>query len=292
MISIIVCSVDRDKLALLEASIAATIGVVYEVVVVDNRVDNHSLARAYNLGAQVAKYPYLCFVHEDITFDTHSWGGVIVDQLRMPTTGVIGFAGSVGKTREITGWNISECYSRMNFCERADGRSKLFVRNPLGAQFSEVITLDGLALMVRRDVWAEVRFDDVTFSGFHLYDLDFSTAVVAAGYRNYVCHSVMVTHYSRGSFSRVWYDWSVVYHRKWSDTLPLYVSALSDSVVGMNEKLAQRSITYMLLKRRILSADEVLVRIRRCYYNFPFHFRPISLYLHYLRVRSRLPKRP
>lgn len=46
-------------------------------------------------------------------------------------------------------------------------------------------------------------FDEVLFSGFHLYDLDFSMQV-AQNYNNYVCHTIKIKHFSGGSYTREW----------------------------------------------------------------------------------------
>ncbi|MEG2865326.1 MAG: glycosyltransferase, partial [Mucinivorans sp.] len=79
MISIIVCSVSPDKLSKLKANVEATIGVEYEFVVVDNREGKYSICQAYNIGAQRAKYPYLCFAHEDISFVVkYHWGELMM----------------------------------------------------------------------------------------------------------------------------------------------------------------------------------------------------------------------
>ena len=65
MLSVIVCSVNPDRLRSLKANIAATIGAgaEYEVIGIDNREDSSPLARVYNAGAEKARYPPLLFIH-------------------------------------------------------------------------------------------------------------------------------------------------------------------------------------------------------------------------------------
>lgn len=76
MISIIICSRNKNIDSELEQNILDTIGnIVYEVINIDNSTNNYSIFQAYNKGTQIAKYPYLCFMHEDILFHTADWGG-------------------------------------------------------------------------------------------------------------------------------------------------------------------------------------------------------------------------
>ena len=61
MVSIIICSVSPLLLEDLKQNIAQTIGVEYEIIAIDNREKHWPIAKAYNYGAQQAKYPYLFF---------------------------------------------------------------------------------------------------------------------------------------------------------------------------------------------------------------------------------------
>ena len=87
-----------------------------------------------------------------------------------------------------------------------------------------MVVLDGMCLFVSRKVWSEIRFDEQKFPGFHLYDLDFSTAVFAAGYVNYVCHTAIVEHFSEGFYTSTWFEATRDYNGKWAEKLPLYVA--------------------------------------------------------------------
>lgn len=275
MISFVVCSISPEKLRALQESVADTIGVDYEFVVVDNRAGAYSICQAYNIGAAQARYPNLCFAHEDIVFRADKgWGAVIEAQLAKPDTGVVGFAGSTGKTRTVSTWVLTAPYRRANFCEVVDGVRQMELANPLGEDFSQVIVLDGLCLFMRQQVWAENNFDSALLDGFHLYDLDISVAV-ARRYKNYVCHRVLVEHHSKGSFNRQWMVYSLKFHEKWRAVLPLYVDA--DAPVDGNERQVLRRMVYFLLKRSLLTPEELGPMVRQCIAYFPF--RPGSYYL-------------
>ena len=94
MISIIICSKHSQISNELEQNIKTTIGnIPYEIIVIDNSKNNHSIFLAYNKGTEVAKYPYLCFMHEDILFHSSEWGEIIISKLQ-DSTGILGVIGS------------------------------------------------------------------------------------------------------------------------------------------------------------------------------------------------------
>ena len=223
MISFIVCSVREDQLGALSENLAATAGVEFELLAHPNREANWGLARVYNHLAGQARYPLLCFLHEDVRFPAPpGWGGELAAfYANHPDAGVVGFAGSLLKTRSPSGWENLAAYTRENVVQHGfpDGARALQV-NPDDEAYSRVTVLDGFALFVRRQVWSANRFDEATCPGFHLYDLDFTTQVAQA-HANYVCHRVLPEHFSVGVPGASWREACERYHRKWEARLPL-----------------------------------------------------------------------
>ena len=75
MLSIIVCSVNPEAAERLQKNIAATVGTVpYEIITFDNRTVGYGICKVYNLCTEKSRYDNLCFVHEDVQFDTIGWG--------------------------------------------------------------------------------------------------------------------------------------------------------------------------------------------------------------------------
>ena len=166
------------------------------------------------------------FLHEDVQFDTIGWGEKIVRKLSEPDCGTIGFAGSRLRAEGLYGIGLAtEGTWRSNYIQHLNGRWYVGTfENPDCSEFSPVVVLDGMCLFVSRKVWSEIRFDEQKFPGFHLYDLDFSTAVFAAGYVNYVCHTAIVEHFSEGFYTSTWFEATRDYNGKWAEKLPLYVA--------------------------------------------------------------------
>lgn len=221
MISVIVCSVSQERLQRLCKNVDETIGVEYEMVAVDNRQLGWPIARVYNEGARRASGRCLLFVHEDVVFHQQDWGRALIGRLASPDCGVIGFAGSKVKLDVYSGWWQNhagwDCCSYIQNGVRCvqGGRLQEGVLS-----FEPVVTLDGFALLVRREVWEEFPFDEDVLKGFHCYDLDFTLAV-GRKYTNYVCGGIAVEHLSSGNLDGRWYETTVQLHdTKWNPCCP------------------------------------------------------------------------
>lgn len=258
MLSIIICSISPERMRQLHQNINDTIGVEYELIVIDNRDKKWPIARAYNEGAEKARYPYLFFVHEDVKFHSKNWGQFLEDKLKEPDCGVIGFAGTKVMLKCYSGW--LQDYSWMVlflYQGLKNGKTEFRVSHSfLGQPFEEVISLDGLGMFVRKEVWSEYPFDEKMLTGFHCYDVDF-TLQIAAGkkYKNYVCTSpkVLIEHFSEGNLNHSWYKDTIKMHKqKWDRLLPIKVDGfILDK--KQEKKLAERCSNSFL--RKILATD-------------------------------------
>lgn len=219
MISFIICSIDPEMVKTLSDNIGTTIGCDYEIIVEDNRESPRGICEAYNEGASKARYPYLCFVHEDVLFDGDNWGGAIEQQLKEKKTGLVGFMGSTYKSKAPSGWNVYSRNNRSHFIQTING-VKRYSSEVTGA-FSPCEVLDGACMFIRKEVWQENPFDTSACPGFHGYDLDMCIQVYSKGYTNYVCGTCWIEHFSEGSFSKDWALTTLYLHQsKWKDTLP------------------------------------------------------------------------
>ncbi|MDM8268481.1 glycosyltransferase [Barnesiella viscericola] len=277
MISMIVCSVDPAKLEKFCENVLMTVGCPCEFVVHDNRETGYGITHVYNLCAAKAKGEYLCFAHEDIFFRTPDWGERIVSLLQRPATGVVGFAGSTAKLAAYSGWGSMKQYTRYNYIQRfRNGSIKYCIANPDKVSASPVIVLDGMCLFMRKEVWAETRFDEATFQGFHLYDLDISMAV-GQKYVNYVTNDVLLEHFSEGSYNQPWLDDTVRFHRKWADRLPFYIEKPNPLVSYFREIKMSFLFIRMLMKKRVGSWDFIELCCREHVRRYYWHITSLKL---------------
>jgi len=80
--------------------------------------------------------------------------------------------------------------------------------------------VDGLFMAANREVLERVRFDEVTFDGFHCYDIDFSFSSHLAGFRVAVAADMPVLHASAGNFDPAWETLRGTIHAKHAASIP------------------------------------------------------------------------
>jgi hypothetical protein len=198
MVSVIICSRSSNLLNAVTENIAATIGVPFEVISIDNRQGTYGICEAYNTGAAKSQFDTLCFMHEDVKLFTPGWGKKVQEILADTNIGVLGVAG--GKLNP--------------------GQSPLHVNtNPRNERISDVVALDGVWLCCPKKVWQNHPFDAQTFKEFHFYDVDF-TMQIAQRYRACVTYDIHIEHFSHGSINSSWARNAIRFSEKWKSKLP------------------------------------------------------------------------
>lgn len=277
MVSVIICSVSEEKRERVRENISRTIGVEHEFIIHDNTKDNRlGICQAYNLCASKAKYDCLCFVHEDVEFVSNGWGRELVLQANKDYTGVIGLAGGRVVTKTPLSWGeIGAPHIRVHIKHKGD--KKFWNENPNNERFSEVITLDGVMMFCKRSVWERIKFNEALLKGFHCYDTDFSIRAFKY-YKNYVCHTIDLVHYSNGNFGKEWFDEIGRIYEPVMASLPLSVEELSDEEI---QKIVEKG-EYEYIRRYIIklkSREEALEAIRRFRYKYPHSSHLTTLYV-------------
>ena len=243
MISIIICSRSKQKLQEVSENIAATIGVVFEIIAIDNGQGQYSIFQAYNLGVARSKYDLLCFMHEDITVKTETWGVKLESIFREnEQLGLVGVAGSSYKTKMPSHWSFPDALNKtgyINIIQHYSNSTSIIhhFSNPKKEVLSEVVAVDGVWFCTRRKVFDKVSFDDKTFVNFHCYDVDFSLSV-GQHYKVAVTFDILIEHFSEGSFNKIWLNETLKLHKKWQDKLPINLDKLSDREQYLEEKKA------------------------------------------------------
>jgi hypothetical protein len=261
MISIIICSINKDYLRDVSENILRTIGIEYELLVWDNRHEKKGICEAYNRMAAQANFPYLCFLHEDILFETSGWGSLLAARFRDdPKVGVIGIAGSAYKSALFSGWlTADKTFDFFNITHRADGISRL-MRQPMagGAGAHPVVCIDGVFMACRREVWADILFDAQGLKGFHFYDIDFSLRA-ARKYGEIVTMDIDLLHITQGGdYGNSWVEIAMLYHRTHAGNLPEFLEgSLSPQQTGKTELQVARAWLDRLKTERISLRNKV-----------------------------------
>jgi len=222
MLSIITCSIKPELATQLHENIKQTIGIDFEFITIDNRLNNYGLCQAYNIGAAKAKYPYICFAHEDILFHTPDWGRNLIAHLQQPEIGLVGIAGGTLMTQTPATWwnNFHPKVIYMNLLQHhPKGIVKHDTKTVTNTTHNQVVALDGVFLACRKEIWQEFPFDEKTFTGFHFYDVDFSFQI-AQKYKVKVIYDVLIEHFSIGNANKQWLETQLIFNNKWKTILP------------------------------------------------------------------------
>jgi hypothetical protein len=249
MISIIICSINQDYLHNVSENISKTIGIEYELLVWDNRYEKKGICEVYNIMAKKAKYPQLCFLHEDIFFETQDWGVTLTGLFRdNPGTGVIGVAGSAYKSAMFSGWYTgNKDYDVYNYTHRINGVDHKD-RQPTDKEevFYPVVCIDGVLVACRREAWEDIQFDAEGLKGFHFYDIDFSLRA-ARKYGIGVTMQIDLVHITQGGdYGNRWVDVAIRYHSQQGGRLPYF---LGEEIDGEQIKKSELNVARLWLDR-------------------------------------------
>ena len=217
MLSVLVCSVNPVFLQQFQRNVEETIGIPYEVIVFDNREEKKGICEVYNTLATRSVYDHLCFVHEDVVFTTYNWGQQLFKTFHDEKAGLIGVAGSKYKSAMYSGWFTGiKQYDCANIIHRyKDGEEHIFLQPDADVSIENVVTIDGVFMACRKEVWQQVQFDQENIRGFHLYDLDFSLRA-AFKTRVVVDYNILLVHItSGGNYSDDWMKASIAFHRRY-----------------------------------------------------------------------------
>lgn len=86
---------------------------------------------------------------------------------------------------------------------------------------TDVAILDGMWLCCRKNLFNKISFDEKTYKGFHMYDMDICMQSLVAGYRNVIIRNLDVRHYSHAQFNLAFCDALDMFHKKWAQHLPV-----------------------------------------------------------------------
>jgi GT2 family glycosyltransferase len=223
MISIVVCSVNEEMFRQFSRSVAATIGVPHEIVRIDNRTNQYAICDAYNKGTELCRHDLICFVHEDIIFESQDWGKALLHAFSDPYVGLAGLLGTCYFSLFPTNWlNQHEFEGQWRGPTHND-----MVRRHVrfgGSNIAEVAAVDGMFLATTKQVLHQFKFSADLLKGFHGYDMDFSLQV-RQKYKVVVARDIIVLHLSGGVFNEAYYNTMELLAKKWHAHLPAYVPA-------------------------------------------------------------------
>jgi len=242
MLSLIICSRNPNILDELKKNIQATIGIEYELIIIDNSKNKYSIFQAYNIGVDRAKYSYLCFMHEDILYHTYGWGKKVIEHFQDEKVSLIGVVGGHYMPKCPASWWSAEYSSGIVIQGKFDDKGLystqlvewLDHKDDLESSVS-VVTVDGLWFCIKRELFELVNFDEISFKGFHCYDLDICMQLISLGLDVRVVFNILIEHTSGGNHDYDLFTQKHIWFEKWIDFLPV-IKGIQLSKIEIEER--------------------------------------------------------
>lgn len=216
-ISIIICSIKPERFDKVCANYHALLsGVQHEIIGIH---DARSLCDGYNRGIRRSTGEILVFSHDDIEIVSPDFAAKLLAYLtRYDLIGVAGTTRLIGGNWLYAGW--PHIYGQIGSPGAQPGSIKVRVFQMRGVVTENAQAIDGIFFAVRREVVGRIGFDEATFDGWHLYDIDFTYSAHLAGFRAAICHDLCLVHNSIGDYGKDWQHYARRFEEKHRDRLP------------------------------------------------------------------------
>jgi len=201
MISIVICSIDARKMAIVSEMYGRLLsGQPHEIIHIS---DARGLCEGYNRGFARSRGELVIFSHDDVEFRDADFGRRLLGH--MAHCDIAGVAG----TDKLCGgdWSVGgppHIYGQVIHSGTDPGYFRVLVYSVPNRRVDKMQALDGVFLCCRREVVEKIGFDQATFTGYHMYDVDFTYRAYVAGYRLSVCCDLDPVHAAVSSYDEAW----------------------------------------------------------------------------------------
>lgn len=191
------------------------------IEVVNNGVK--SLTKVYNEIIEQSNFDVIVLCHDDIEFDTNSWGTKLLKHFqRNPEYGVIGVAGSKYLPASGKWWEVPHTmYGIVNHKHEGKKWTSTYSKH-LNNKVEEVVLIDGLFMSFDKNK-IKHKFN-TDFDGFHFYDLSFCIPNYVGGVKIGVISDIRLTHLSIGVTNDKWEQNRVKFSEVYKENLPIDIT--------------------------------------------------------------------
>ena len=211
MISIIICSINPDRFRqVCEMYAQVFAGENCQVVGVH---DARGLAEGYNRAVSAAKGDLLIFSHDDVLVLNTDFKDRLLGHMRHAD--LVGIAGATRVTGGAWAYPAPPyVFGQIAHWHPEENRYYAGVWGVPARRVDGIKVMDGVFLCAKRAVLEKVSFDDKAFTGFHVYDLDFTFRAYLAGFRLAVGCDLCVLHGSTGNWDERWKHFEDIFRLK------------------------------------------------------------------------------
>jgi glycosyltransferase involved in cell wall biosynthesis len=204
--------------------IKKTVGIKdVEIIEVINNGEK-SLTKVYNEILNQAKNDIVVLCHDDILFETKSWGKRILEHFEKTDYGILGVAGTTHMPSSGMWWEVkSEMIGQVYHMN--EGEKWLSEYNkPFGSRIIQSVVVDGLFIALHKNRINNNFIED--FDGFHFYDISFCLSNFLSGVKIGTISNVRLTHLSIGMTNENWDKNRLFLIEKYGANLPIKLESI------------------------------------------------------------------
>lgn len=247
-VSVLICSRSAERVAQAEAMYRRLLAdLPHEIVVIG---DARSLAEGYNRALRQARHDIVMLAHDDVRILSPDFAARLLRG--MSRHDLVGIAG----TRKLAGgaWHFAghpHLAGQIGMPD-SDGGYVVTLYDVDERETAGLQALDGLLLATRRETALRLAFDEASFDGWQLYDLDFSLRASQEGLDCATCNDILVVHDSQGSYDEHWRKYAQRFLDKHQSRLgPMQSEFFKPELVSLPVRSAEE---WRLLTQHLTSA--------------------------------------
>lgn len=181
--------------------------------------DGRSLTEVYNEIINQASNDIIVLCHDDLIFDTKSWGYKLIEHFKTSEYGILGVAGTTSIPESGMWWeDRSKMVGIVNHESNGKKWESKYCKN-WSNDILETVMVDGLFIALHRKRIKEIFNTDV--EGFHFYDVEFSTQNYLKDVKIGVLFNIRITHKSIGQTNEQWEVNRMLYSVRHKNSLPI-----------------------------------------------------------------------
>lgn len=177
-----------------------------------------SLTEVYNRGLDESLNDVVVFCHNDIDFETKSWGTKLLKHFEKTNFGILGVAGTTQLPESGMWWKNKK---KMIGIVNHEHQGKKWVSKyseGFGNDVYESVIVDGLFISVNKKIIKKTFNEE--FKGFHFYDISFCFENHLEGIKIGVISNIRLTHKSIGQTNELWEKNRELFVEKYKTFLP------------------------------------------------------------------------
>jgi hypothetical protein len=199
-----------------------TCGIPKTQVIEKINPDGRSLTEVYNEIINESENDIVVLCHDDIYFETKSWGNNILSHFKKTNFGILGVAGSTSIPSSGMWWEDRRKMIGIVNHEHEGKKWESKYSNSLGKQLHPTIIVDGLFIVIHKN---RIKHQfDTEVKGFHMYDIDFCFKNYLSGVEVGVLFDVRITHKSIGMTNDEWEKNRILFSEKFKENLPIKIN--------------------------------------------------------------------